>query len=73
MANSEPTEESPEPATTKPTRKQLKALWDVVVAWRDDNKVSCSESLAQVDSISEELPDLAEKALDIVGYWEEET
>ena len=62
------TRTSPEP---KPTPKQLKALWDAVVKWRDEHEVGCAESLLQVDSVNEELPELAEKALDIVGYWEE--
>lgn len=64
---------SPEPRTPiKPTRKQLKALWEVVVSWRDENEVRCEESLLQMDSINEELPILGMKALDIVGYWKEE-
>ena len=62
------TQVSPGP---KPTTKQLQALWDAVVKWRDDHGVSCAESLLQVDSVNEELPELAEQALDIVGYWEE--
>lgn len=54
-----------------PTLNQLKALWDAVVEWRDDHEVSCAESLLQVDSVNAELPELAEKAFNIVGYWEE--
>jgi hypothetical protein len=71
MAQSK-TRKSPKPEPKAgPTPKQLKALWDVVVKWRDENEVSCAESLLQVDSVNEELPELAEQALDIVGYWEE--
>jgi hypothetical protein len=55
----------------KPNPKQLKALWDAVVKWRDEHEVSCAESLLQVDSVNEELPELAEEVFDIVGYWEE--
>jgi hypothetical protein len=62
------TQVSPGP---KPTTKQLQALWGAVVKWRDEHEVSCAESLLQVDSVNEELPELAEQALDIVGYWEE--
>ena len=60
----------PEPKA-KPTTQQLKALWDAVIKWRDKNEVSCAESLVQVDSVNEDLPELAEKALNITGYWEE--
>lgn len=55
----------------KPTPKQLKALWDAVVKWRDEHEVICAESLVQVDSINEDLSTFAEDALNIVGYWEE--
>jgi hypothetical protein len=54
-----------------PSPDQLQRLWDTVVAWRDQNEVTCSESLLQVDSVNESLPDLAESVLDIIGYAEE--
>lgn len=53
-----------------PSPDQLQCLWDAVVAWRDQNEVTCSESLMQVDSVNESLPELAEHLLDIVGYAE---
>ena len=52
----------------KPSSDQLRWLWDAVVAWRDKHDVTCPESLVQVDSVNESLPDLAEAVLDIVGY-----
>jgi hypothetical protein len=53
-----------------PSSDQLQRLWDTVVEWRDQNEVTCSESLLQVDSVNERLPDLVESVLDIVGYAE---
>lgn len=53
-----------------PSPDLLHKLWDAVVAWRDENEVTCAESLLQVDSVNEDLPNLAESVLDIVGYAE---
>jgi len=55
----------------EPTPKQLKTLWDAIVAWRNEHEVSCPEALVQIDSVNEGLPILAENALNIVGYWGE--
>lgn len=55
----------------KPDQKKLQALWNAVVAWRDEHEVSCPEALVQVDSVNEDLPSIAESILNIVGYWKE--
>lgn len=54
-----------------PSSNQLWAIWKAVIEWRDKHEVSCAESLVQVDSVNEDLPELAEEVLNITGYWEE--
>lgn len=40
-------------------------------AWRDKYKPRAPESLMQVDSVNEALPELAEAVLDVIGYYKD--
>lgn len=52
----------------KPTQKQLERLWSAVESWIKEYEPNCPESLMQVDSINEGLPELAEAVCNIVGF-----
>lgn len=46
-------------------------LFAVCKVWRDTYKPRCAESLLQVDSVNEALPELAEEIFNIIGYYED--
>jgi len=50
------------------TEKALRVL-GIVEKWVADQQVSCPESLLQVDSINESLPDFAEEVCNVVGWY----
>lgn len=54
-----------------PPQSELMSLWLACVAWRDKQKPSCPESIVQMDSVNESLPDLAEAVCKVIGYYEE--
>jgi hypothetical protein len=58
----------------EPTPGMLKALWAVVTQWRDEYEVSCPEDILdrkRTDIVQPNLQNLAWKALEIIGYWED--
>jgi hypothetical protein len=55
---------------TEPTPEALKALWNVVIQWRDKYKVNDPDDLVVVEPTNESLPKLAYALLNITGCWE---
>lgn len=55
-----------------PTEEETTNLWHACAIWRDQHKPRCAESIYQVDSVQEGLPDLAERVCDIIGYYDKE-
>jgi hypothetical protein len=51
--------------------EQRQALWDTCHQWVRRHKPRCPESLLQVDSVNEALPELAEAVCKLVGYHED--
>jgi hypothetical protein len=41
---------------------------DVVESWISDHRVSCPESLLQVDAVNQSLPDFAERLASLAGW-----
>jgi len=56
--------------TTEPTQEELMSLWNTCTNWVSRARPSCVESIYQVDSVQEKLPDLAERVCTVVGYRE---
>jgi len=48
--------------------EKMQLLWNACIAWRDEHKPLCSESIYQRDSIQEALPELAQSVCAIIGY-----
>ena len=55
-----------------PTSEQLCALWDACVAWRDEHRVICAESVYQTDHVNLACPELATAVCNVIGYAETE-
>ena len=55
----------------EPPEDDLKQLWSKCKEWINEHKPGCGESIYQVDSVNESLPDLAEVVCSIIGYYEE--
>lgn len=45
------------------------SVLEIIRKWRDFYEPTCAESLYQVDRINENLPELVESLLNIVGYY----
>lgn len=56
-----------------PTKEQMKLLWDNCQKWVAKYEPRCGESLFQIDSVNEALPELAETVCDIVGYYKKKS
>lgn len=52
----------------KPTLDRMESLWGVCVAWIEQYKPLCPESIYQTDRCSIGSMELAENVCDIVGY-----
>lgn len=60
----------PKKRVKRPTEKQLRALWDACVAWRDSVKVLAPECFGQSDRVILSLGDLGEEVCNVIGYSE---
>lgn len=58
---------------TEPTPEALRALWSVVIRWRDKYQVSDLDNLRGMDPITISFPKLAYALLNITGCWEPES
>lgn len=54
-----------------PSLQDLQKLWEDMRSWVDLHKVRTRESIMQVDSIVEFLPELAESVCEYVGFYED--
>lgn len=52
-------------------RGRAKKLMEACDDFITHNKIRCAETIGQVDSVQEKMPDLVEKICDILGYYEE--
>lgn len=52
--------------------EQKEALWEAVVDFIDENRISCGEAIYQLDRVSENSLELIEDLCEIVGYHEYE-
>jgi len=53
------------------TDEQVKALVKVCEAWRREHLPECPESIYQVDTNREALPELAEAIGEALGWWKD--
>lgn len=56
----------------KPTNKQLKALWDMVADFIEENEIGFAETIYQMDKISEVSLDFIYDLCETVGYYDDE-
>jgi hypothetical protein len=52
--------------------EQRQQLWDLCRKWIKDNKVTCGETLYQVDSVQEAMYDLTTQICKLVGFHQED-
>jgi hypothetical protein len=52
--------------------QQRQQLWDLCRKWVKDNKVTCGESIYQVDSVQEAMYDLTTQICKLVGFHQED-
>lgn len=50
------------------SQEQLLNLWDACAKWIEMEAPTCVESIYQMDSVQEALPELAEAVCTVVGY-----
>ena len=53
----------------KPTKEEMRELWDAVTEWIALYQPSCEESIYQVDKVQEGLPELGGRVCEVVGYY----
>lgn len=53
------------------TQAQNTQIREIVEQFRDDQKISCPETIYQSDRVIENAYELIEKLIDVVGYWKD--